>query len=708
MMRDIPSSPVLRFVLVFLACSTTYTTTISTSSQEEESREPADLIVSTNYGVIFHKVGTIINGVSNYKRTFGVHVPQLKWVDVERIPCVTDKDKLQYCQGVNAMIDASNNRIGPEFENVQKQVDMAVNLGTGRQQGAHSISKRDANDHKDSYYCSDEYMTTHDGFWSKIGKFFTDLTGAPNWDDIKKVDQHTCSLIAQIARNEDQIVADKKVLGSVSQSFDQRSEALGDALEESYGRVNETTLALKEQTTTSLSNLSNISNQLRAIELAQFNVFSVKKNLQEHEDIARGMLFAAKGFVRGMARLSEGYISTDLVTLHQVVNLIIHIQEEVLPAYKDVALTLALSNPAAVYNLKNVVYTVIGKEHRPDKMVVISINIPLTAGRGPLTIYRVDRTHLGAVQNHTASTRIDNLPPFIAISHDGPSTVELTAAQYATCRGDIIKTCSGLEGLTNIDKHTSCSNALILDDAASIIEKCDVSYETAAVGSKVVTVSDGVYLVHMEERQGHDWTVQCQNRNDNDNIPACNTCIVRLGCGCSLDGGDFLIPRRVSGCDLAPPDEKGVQIVYPTNLHVYKHVYSFNDIRMVGGTRPSTSFTAEDEAAVLYKVRELNIDNTLWNETVQQLNIYSANLSLLLKANDEQADIYESKANYVLGQSRDVNDVYEAQYNDLLDKLGGRDVPSLLGKDSTLGKSSSYWIASITCLVFGLYFLCRK
>jgi len=669
-------------------------------------RERPEIVLRTNWGVVFHRVGTVVNGVTNFKHSFGIHVPVLSREDFRSVPCVTEIELNGYCRGMNAMIGATNKLIGKEYELIQGDIDQAV-AHVGELPSTARGRRRRSTRHEDSYYCSADYVESHTGFLAKIGKFFnTDIGGQPNWDDIKKVDTNICQLVAQIGRNEDGIKAAQKAFSSVSHAFEQRDDALGTAAYQASMVVNATTTKLREVVSRDTSTVKRLRERLEAEEVAQRRYFVLYSDLAAYERAALLHVERGKEFVRGVARLAQGYLSPELVSVQHVVELVNHVRRVLIPAYSAINLQMTFSSPVAVYHMKSVVYTsvVVGGQ----RILVASIDVPLTAGRGPMDVYRVDQTHLGVAQGHPATTRIDNLPAFVAVSYDGASTTEITTGQYSSCRGETVKTCSGLEGLTKIASDKSCASALFVDDVAKIIANCKVSFEPKPIPSRVVTLSRGNYLVHMDNWEDQRWTIQCQdNANENKNIAACNTCVIRLGCGCSLDGRDFIIPRRLSGCDISEGEEP-VYKTYPVNLNLLKYVYDYDALGTVGGARTTDSFTAANEEVVISKLRSLNISDSTWGETVNTLARYDTDLNRMMEAGDRDIALFQSKADYVYAISQDVDDVYRAQTNDLVGKLGGKDVPSLFGEGSVEGSLLGYWFVAVASLAFTLFLLCRR
>jgi hypothetical protein len=76
-----------------------------------------------NWGVVFRKGPTILNGVSNHKHTFSIPVPQLLYEPIGKMDCSNIKAKTLNCDAINDLVTYINNETLPLIEDYRRRVN---------------------------------------------------------------------------------------------------------------------------------------------------------------------------------------------------------------------------------------------------------------------------------------------------------------------------------------------------------------------------------------------------------------------------------------------------------------------------------------------------------------------------------------------------------------------------------------------------------
>lgn len=666
------------------------------SGQDVASME--NVVSKPSWGVSFTKVGTLLNGVTNYRHTWAIALPDMTFEPIELLPCATDIQREFFCAEINALASRTNAAFGEEFDSMRTLLEYAYEAIPTRTRDSSRRHRRSAAaPHLSADFCDKDQLDGGDsggGLLSGIGKIASALLGTPTFDDIKTVDKHICELADTVDLNRQEIVASNERLTSISAAINGEISVLQGGLKATNERITDTQRALTALSGEFTLELNNLTERLNALQKAQAHMYLVSGLLTTFRHEAYSHIRYAASFLAGVDRLLEGYLPQELVTLKDVRRVIAHIQTTVLPAHN---LRMVNYNPSFYYQMKNLVYT------RSSNYLFVSAKFPLRTVGGALAVYRIDQTHLSLSQDDPASTRITNLPDLIAFTPDRRYYTELTMTQYVSCDGGKdIKTCRTQRSLRSSGSK-SCAAALFFDHKRAVLDECSIAYEAKDVPTSVWRLDSGKYLVHASNvTDSKTFTFHCPAARRTRQRPACTACEIHVPCGCSVDGGDFFIPERLSDC--SPLEEDEPKVLYPVNLPLVASTYRLSDIQRIDG---ETVALRKEELLELASTK-FNIRKSNWPSVVKADAEYEIDFRHLLAQHDNASEIYSDRAEYYLKKATDFTDLQLTRLSDLEKAFGGSFLKNFLNPTSTTTATVLFWLLSILCLAMSIFNCCRK
>ena len=659
----------------------------------------------TGWGVIFHKVGAILNGISKYLHSFLVNIPDMTYYPLEPMRCDTDDLRLAHCESINKLLKSVNEAYQRDFD--EKAAEIASILSIIRSveestpEGRKKRRKRSFEDngapHLSPSYCEDGGQEGGGGgVLATVGNAMSSIFGTPTWHDIKVVDKHICELANAVEINRQEIVASEKRLSSISQVLNNRITVLQHGLQNMNLRITETQERLVQITREVVGDINEVNKRVTFLESAQEAMYLFLGNFMTFQLAAMQHLNYATNWMLGINRLLEGYIPPELITVSDIQRVLDHVTEVVLP--QNPQLRLVHPNPLFYYQIRSTVFA------RSDNYIFITLTVPLKSVGGILGVYRVDPTHIATVEHHQSSTRIANLPDFFAVTPDLDYYTEMSVTHYSSCRGVNIRVCPTERALQDANKLT-CAAAIFFDKKKDVLKHCDIRYEHSDMPTQVVRVRDSEYLVHSKDAGPNTtWSLHCSapdNHNILRTIDSCNTCIIKMPCGCSLDGGEFLIDFQLTGCEVIDTSGfKTISKAYPVNFSLLTFLYSISSLEEV------TAEETHPEPMLESNCFNVNITSEEWEEVVAKDEKYSIDFQRLLKQAHNDSVIYADRASYFLKKATDFSDMKLGPINHLLDN-GGDLLGSIFNIHTFVGGMSLFWLVAIASLVLGLYNMCR-
>lgn len=707
--------------------------------------ENADnLVVASNYGVVFTPVDRVINGASMYPHTFQVELPELSYEPLRQIACDTPELQLIQCEAINDMVSRLNEDVQPMFEHLKTRFEYAISavntigdvetkdpvpvVRSRRQSNSteeeHGYSRYGVQDDKvpvpgtarrrrrrdatqlGSDFCKGQTKDDDDtddgspgGILSIVGKAGSDLFGMVDWDTVKVMDKHICDLAHTADINRQEIVRAEHALSSISQTIQNRITTIESGMTAVNDRVTETQNELIRISREQIAADNNLLRNQKRIELAQRQRIMMQEQINKYRQLVFSHSMEIDQWITALNRLLEGYLPEQFVGVEDLQRLIDMIVNNVIPEYGN-RFDVLSKNPAFYYKLRDLGFV------RSSTSLYITLKVPIYETGGLLQAYRVMRVHSSTAQHHESSTIVHNLPDYFTIDKNNLYYSEMTTTEYINCRGSLLRVCRSERSLIPTNSHMTCAAAIFLGKAEAIKSKCEIGYEASDLPSIAIQVGQGRYLIHSQGASSTEtWTMSCPFSESQahriQQIQSCRTCYVTVPCGCSLDATDFFIGVRMTGCEVGEhPSRPEVVVGFPVNLHMMSRLYTPDQLaKWYPHTTTSEPWKLENV--------DLRIENDEWPEVVEQEDKYRLDFNKIMEKHKTSEQIWASKASYYLRKAMDMNDVNMAGINGLKETMGTGIWKSIMNPKSIISSSSFSIILSVLVLIGVIYVLYR-
>lgn len=638
------------FIIILSLVSLTYSKDINTMPETKSM---------LNWGVVLSRSVNVMNGLTKYRHTFEVKIPQLDFTPIEAMTCDTDELKALHCEAINSLIAKINAQTTPVINDLQNKLNLwlnpitnidliSVDGGSGRKK--RSIRKKRSKNLGPDYCEKIESGGSSGGgggFLGSLGNAMSSLFGQPSWDDIKVIDKHICQLADVVEMNTEQIVALGNDFATFSKVANDRMDAIESGIINVNDRVTETQTQLVELAEQAFADLNELDRRLKKSMLGTNLLFAVQESLYSFQNQIEAMITQVNIFGDGINILLSGRLPPQMVPVERLREIIDIISDKTTPTGR---IDLVSTDPNFYYMLNNIAFT----RSEITKSVYIMLNFPLYSVGGLMATYRIDTTYISTSEDQTTSTKIVNLPDFIAVTPDETYFTEYSTAELYSCSGTTVKSCFNERALQDINKP-SCAAALYMDNQAKILQLCDIRYDDTPVPSGAVKMSSDTYLVHSSNAgKNIFWTMSCPlvPNFTPQKIEACNTCMLRVQCGCEVNApGEFIIPMQLDGCagNLATiiPD---IKPEYPVSLPVLHAYFDTDVIKNIRGDTVRASKWGID-------IPKLTTLEVKWNNSIEMSRRYSGSLNKLIDATKKNRLDYAEKAGALLKEATDFTDL---------------------------------------------------
>lgn len=660
-----------------------------------------------NWGIVMSRGPNVINGLTKYRHTFQSFIPQISFSRISPMQCDTEELKLLHCEAINDLITAVNDQAEPVVDQMKSKIEIWLR-SVPDIDNTYSVARSNSGRRKRAAnlgpdYCqkaaSGDYQGGGGGnILSGLGNALSSLFGQPTWDDIKIMNKHVCQLADAVELNSQQIVA----LGSDFATFSKVANSRMDTIEEGISHVNdrvtETAELIRQVAVKAYEGLTEVQIQLKRSMVGTNLLFKVQESLYEFQNQLEIMKGYVDNFGDGINILLSGRLPPQMVPVDRLKEIIDIVAEKTTPTGR---IELVDRDPNFYYMLKNIVFT----KSTSLQSVFIMVNFPLYSVGGLMATYRIDNTYIATSENQESSTRIVNVPDFIAVTPELDYFAEYSTAELYSCEGGAIRTCHNERALQDITKP-SCAAALYMDNTEKILELCDIRFDETPVPSGAVKLNDDTYIVHSSQAaSGAQWTISCPlipNYVDRK-IDACNTCILQIQCGCELIApGEFIIPLQLAGCssNLATiiPD---IKPEYPISLPVLNAYIKADFLKNIkGDTVRPTKWGVE--------IPRLTTLNEQWANTAEMSRKYSSSLKKVIQASKENRVFYAEKVDAFVKEAKDFSDLKLSKVKTLADTFSNL---SWLADWNVIGAGTgigAVMLPSVIAIVLSCYVLCKR
>lgn len=632
--------------------------------------------IHSNWGILFSFVGRILNGVSKYKHTFAIPLPNCTYTPIRLLNC-TVHDKLQdNCIAINNMITNLNENYAAQFSEMNEKVDITLDAlgmysiqtqedGTednsehGRKKRDTRLGRKKRDTRLSENFCDNVNQSISSG--NVVTNVLTSFFGLPSHEDIVTMMRHVCELGDVIRLNSLEIQKSNEYLSSISTTLDQRITNLETGLDQMNTQINQEQASMYSLTTKLANIAQNISAEMAILLQSQEQMYILFGQLNFFETKLNSVLTGIEAWILGAHTLMTGYLPPTMVTVVDLNRLLAYVSETVLkePQYIN-RLYMVHRNPSFFYEYKDIVYT------RDSKHIFLTVNVPLTASGGLLTTYRVDRLHVAITENVTWSTRIENVPDFFSISNDREFYAEMSSVHYSSCKGDNLKVCPFEESLKRLAVPT-CVSSLFQNDAINVKKLCHISFDDRPVSTQTMMLDKNKYWIYSENAgnsvRWHKFCIK-NNKGVAETIPSCRNCIVVIPCACSLTAVDFKVPLNLHDCDLHSSNENNtmISLSYPINLAYVGYYRPLKEFQKISSNQ--TTLQPTDIGGVIF-----NITRAHWEDVVESDRHFDIDFKKLVKQQKLHSKAYEDKSTRMLQKTFNESNEFSSSLDTLNKKV---------------------------------------
>ena len=662
-------------------------------------------IPQPNWGVMFNRVGTILNGITRYRHSFAIPWPNINKPNLQPFKCDTHILYIEDCNRINQFIQDINRRLDEKVQNMLQRLKIEednMNHATYNFQ-KHRV-KRDTGHALGDDYCdkmSSDQSIDSSSLLSEIGSVASDLFGTPTSGDIKAIASHICSIAKLSELDQKQIHESNDRLTSMSNAISDRITNLKGGITDAENRIQ----SLNKNFNQIIKETDNIVNQLekRLSKLEGMNalLLELMNGLNRIEQLLNTMEMTVDQWVFALKTLTDGRLPVFLVSKEDILNVLDHIRENILPLYGD-EFMITHENPLFYYKLPSLVsYT------KTNNYLLIMLTIPINTVGGLLPIYKVDVTHVSLSLNDSSSTLFHKLPDFFATTSDAEYYLEMDVSQFSSCKGDILKICPSEQSLRRSNQK-SCAASIFYDSARDVMNKCDIRFEEVHKMIKsgyAKQIYEHHYFVH-SAKDNEPWTLTCSQASTGYNIQrveSCNSCIIKVPCFCKLMAPDFVIPEQL--CEMKDPGHPQVTYKYGVNLPALHSLFDPSVLTAIKGN----SLDEKDKWNIqLPKLFISNSSSTFDKTVIQKDNIYASDFKKLMNHHKEQTVAYATKADLLLKKAEDFSDLSNSHLKDIQNLMGGSWFSNFFNANTMIGGVSLSLIFSGISIIFCIYTCCMN
>ena len=463
-----------------------------------------------NYGVSFRYDGKLLNDFESWSHTFEIALPIVHFATAAPTPCplsenisLTDPQSPFNCHLKNILL-AKYNDIAV---NLQNDVDETFLLAkkmlgpTPPPPSANSRSKRSP--------------------FSWIGNIAGALFDVVTKEDLERVTK----IIEKVHRDQVRSEAGRVAMMDNLTSFMSKANARMDSTLKSLTFMQEEI----ENLTFVMSNINSETAQIRNAILGL--IPGIISKLQLAIEVERKLDL----FIIGINALLDRRLSPLLVEHDVLISALEQVQFILNDKHND--FKVVHKHPHYYYHSHSVLYA-----YLPDR-ILITIDIPIASTNTKMEVFQVLKFPVPFNDTSSHGTLVQNLPDYIAVSVEGSSFSEISAAQMALCDGTHLITCPDKFPIISYNAPT-CAFALF--HKKDIDKYCKFEFKENIIVPKVTELSAGrLLLVNIKEII---YTCNGHTRKES----GCQFCVIDLPCSCSLMAAEFSLSPRIKNCQNTP------------------------------------------------------------------------------------------------------------------------------------------------------------
>ncbi len=642
------------------------------------ARDYRDTVIRLGYGVIFDKVDHVIGDGGDSKYT---HTWLLKWPVVPdlRLPvfdCAATTWE-ERCGAINSHIESVNNNTYDRALKIRRWIREAKDLIPAANITAAGRTKRDLPDWLKDKNAVDRGLRRLDDFMPGhlAGHVLSSLFGTPGSQDLDALRDHLANVGNAVYENVDAIrrfdsdvrafsLLENKRITNLFAAANQTNEFLDDVIA-NIGSVYE----LGEE---AVNRLANEIDHTRAIYAEVLT--KILPAVQQRQLETLRLEMQVDRFVRGVRRLTEGYLSPLLIGHEEIRNVLERVNRQIRDSSRVHDFKLITQSPSYYYNLQSVAYTHLHVNDSSESVVSVSLTVPLVRLGYMLPVYRVDvypvSVTAGLAQDGDGDyTLVTGLPDYIAVDPNHQTYVELSAEIFHSCKGQPdARICFGTIPAIRRRDNGSCAFAIFTEQADLVSRICRFRYLSKWDGGESATQisADNTYVMRGVSTENWDMTCPSSDLRPSSSVSPCETCRVQLHCFCALSGDGFFLPPRTAGCtteDAGLPPR--LSYLYHPNTIIHRDLADNSTLKEMKSYE--TLVDRRHPPIPIPKIAFHTADN--FTAYAKKIDRISADFRKTVAASKTQTVLYEDKIDAALNETRDFRDQVASREGSLSDAL---------------------------------------
>lgn len=620
------------------------------------------MVTRLNWGVVFQKsAAPLLNGFQLHKHTVAIAKPNLEYIPLQKMECNEDKKEqiLVHCKSINSLIENINNGFRNDFKVLKTDFDTVFQIVPAfketfpKQKKEKKRKKRNVSSDgslseiRDGIFSDDApslgpdfcekksgEVQVDDGFWHAVGVGMSLLMDTPSWETLQATARTTCKMADMSGAISDQIMDDNKEMKTMAFNFNHFMGGLEDMGKNLDYDITLAQNQLLNASKTLGEELDNVTARIRNAETVLARIIFIQGHLRQFQLAQWKRIKDAENFMEAFYTLLDGYLSPFFLSNTDIEEVLDHVRKNVLTKHK--ILNIIYPSPAFYYQYKNILFS------HGQHYLIITLNIPLSEAGGLLTLYKIDNTHIRTAEHHNSSYKIANLPDFLAVTPYGQGVKqyysEMSLKDVMSCVGENIKTCKTQRSLQPIDTQT-CTVALFTDKTNEIMKRCDLRYEGKDRETDVVAIDFDKYLVHVEKGSfsSQKWPMKCNGTKSE--LKTCNTCVITVPCGCSVEIDNFIILPRIAGCHLDGGKDT-IKTRFPISMASTYYILDYDMKYILNG---SSEYQKEHDKGYALDKLIINVTGSDWEQAVDLDDDFSKNYTKALGLINESSQIFGTK-----------------------------------------------------------------
>ncbi|XP_071092604.1 uncharacterized protein [Haliotis cracherodii] len=485
-----------------------------------------NIIQRINYGVIFKPISQIQFASEYWRHTYQLDIPS-----TFHIPsisgCYHDNTTCQLVKLIHTQLNSIKMRCSAMLNETVFQINQILPISS-----------------------FPEGQRSKRALLGFIGPLSKSLFGTATTNDVNILAKHINALTKHASLIGNALTEHELKLTSIMANEDTRFSNALKGIKINHEAIRYATASIKA----SYDNLQNAYVSLSSVLLHQIEQAAlIEHKLQE--------------FKLGTLDLLKGKLSPLLISPAILSKTISHVQHLLKTKYNG--FKLLHTDVQFYYNNAKFLYA-----RTKSSKLYVTVKFPLAPSDATFKLYKIISMPVPVNESTSHSTRLLNLPPFLATSLNQQYSTTLSMDQLSQCYGTSPLHCPFRLTLAT-RTHTSCEMALYSNNKAEIKAQCNSRFLMQKQKSQLIEITTSKLLVYNSPLL----TLTCPDGQRI--ITGCSFCMIKLPCLCSISTQDLTFPAHLGTCQNLTHQD--ITYLHPVNLALLQHFFEDSTLDTVAG-----------------------------------------------------------------------------------------------------------------------------